>query len=77
MSASLTRYFGVRRDSVSNPVKKVQISDKVWEAKSKVIVESQPTPNAKRTIRSRNKTNADEVLHKIKGKPAVCIDLIS
>ncbi|VDL44631.1 unnamed protein product [Hymenolepis diminuta] len=70
MSASLTRYFGVRRDSVSNPVKKVQISDKVGEAKSKVIVDSQPTPDAKRTTRTRNKTNADEVLHKIKGKSA-------
>ncbi|KAM3188300.1 hypothetical protein ACTXT7_000523 [Hymenolepis weldensis] len=65
MSASLTRYFGVRRDSVSNPVKKVQISDKVVEAKSKVIVESQPTSKAKRTT-----TSADEVLHKTKGKSA-------
>nr|CDS33346.1 dna replication factor cdt1 [Hymenolepis microstoma] len=64
---SLTNYFGVRRDSIANPVKKAQITDELVEAKP---LQKAPALNSKKTTRSRNKTNSNAVLHKTRGKSA-------
>ncbi|VDN96189.1 unnamed protein product [Rodentolepis nana] len=71
MSMSLTSYFGVRRDTIANPVKKAQITDEIVEAKPyRKEPDLQSALRSKKTTRSRNKTNPDAVLHNTRGKSA-------